>query len=340
MEKTSKPFILTNLKENPAEWLIQKDNPSVRAVALKELLGRSDSSRDVRRAKQDIMSMGPVPKILSKQHPEGFWGKPEDFYSRAKYKGTAWTLILLSELMADGKDERIRKACEFILEWPQDRESGGFAYRGSKKGGGHHSGVLPCLTGNMVCCLIRFGYLEDPRVQRGIEWITTYQRCDNGESQPPKVWPYKKFKACWGRHTCLPGVVKGIKALSEIPTKKRTKAIKSFIEEAAEFILKHRLYKRSHDPSQVAKHKWTKLWFPWMWDTDVLEMLLILTGLGIKEKRMKDAVDLVVNKQDEKGRWPLEASYTGRFQVPIERKNRPSKWITLHALRVLQRFYG
>ena len=36
----------------------------------------------------------------------------------------------------------------------------------------------------------------------------------------------------------------------------------------------------------------------------------------------------------------LESTFNGCFQVNIERKGKPSKWITLNALRVLKRFYG
>jgi hypothetical protein len=135
-------------------------------------------------------------------------------------------------------------------------------------------------------------------------------------------------------------VVKGLKALAEIPPQKRTKSIKVFIQNASEFLLKHHLYKRSHNLDRVAKPKWTKLWFPLMWDTDVLEMLLILSGLGIRDERMQDAADLILSKQGEKGKWTLEDSYNGRFQVNIEQKGKPSKWITLNALRVLKRCYG
>ncbi|MCK4931145.1 MAG: hypothetical protein KAT01_03190 [Candidatus Aminicenantes bacterium] len=41
-------------------------------------------------------------------------------------------------------------------------------------------------------------------------------------------------------------------------------------------------------------------------------------------------------KQNEKGRWILENTYNGRFQVNIERKGKPSKWITMNALRTIK----
>jgi hypothetical protein len=55
---------------------------------------------------------------------------------------------------------------------------------------------------------------------------------------------------------------------------------------------------------------------------------------------MQEAVDLVVSKQDDNGRWTLENSFNGRFQTNIEQKGKPSKWITLNAIRALKRFYS
>jgi len=328
------------LKSDPTEWLLEGNNPSVKYLTLCEILEKSDAAPEIKTARRDIMETGIVPKILAEQSSGGYWEKEEDFYIRTKYRGTVWQLIILAELMADLEDPRIKKACEFVLRWSQDWESGGFSYRGSKSKGGQHSGVIPCLTGNMTWCMIRFGYLDDPRIQRAIGWITATSRFDDGGGKIPEGWPYDRWDQCWGKHTCMSGVVKGLKALAEIPQEKRDEDIQSFIQNAAEFILMHHLYKRSHDPTKTAKPKWTKLWFPWMWDVDMLEMLLILTGLGYKDNRMEDAVHLILDKQDKRGRWNLEMTYNGRFQVNIEKKGKPSKWVTLNALRALKKYYG
>ena len=93
-----------------------------------DVLGKSENDPEVREAKKEIMESGVVPRILVKQSNEGYWGIPEDFYVRSKYRGTVWQLIILAELGADGNDERIKKTCEFILGNSQDRQSGGFAY--------------------------------------------------------------------------------------------------------------------------------------------------------------------------------------------------------------------
>ena len=330
----------TFLNTDPTGWLLEKDNPSVRYLTLREILGKPETDPEAKSARKDIMEASTVPKILARQNPGGFWGNPEDFYIRTKYKGTVWSFIILAELMADPTNARIQRTCRFILDWSQDRKSGGFSYQGSAKNGGYHSGVIPCLTGNMTWGLIRFGYRDDPRVRRAIDWITSYQRFDDGVAKTPQGWPYDRHEQCWGKHTCTLGIVKGLKALAEIPPRNRTKKVKVFIQNASEFLLRHHVFKRSHDPSRVAKPKWTKLWFPWMWDTDVLEMMLILTGLGVRDKRMQEAMNLILSKQEKQGKWTLEDTYSSRFQVNIERKGKPSKWVTLNALRVLKRFYG
>jgi hypothetical protein len=277
---------------------------------------------------------------LAKQQEGGYWDQPDRLYV-AKYKGTVWQLIILAEHLASGKDSRIKKTCDFLLEYSQDKESGGFSmHRAIKSGGGRHSEVIPCLTGNMVWSLIRFGLLEDERVQRGVNWITRYQRFDDAISAAPIGWPYDKYEMCWGKHTCHMGVVKALKALSEIPPKQRSASVEQTIKNGIEFILDHRVYKRSHDLTKVSKPGWRRFGFPLMYQTDVLEILGILTRLGCRDKRMQDAVDLVESKQDTSGRWLLTETFNGRFQVDVEEKSNVSKWITLNALRVLKGYYG
>ncbi len=327
------------LKEDPTEWLLEKNNSSVRYFTLTELLEKLDKDPEINETKNEIMNIGVVPKILAKQSDQGYWETPERFYT-AKYKGTVWQLIILAELGADGRDERIKKTCEFILENSQDHESGGFSfYASARTGGGRHSSVIPCLTGNMVWSLIKLGYLEDPRVERGINWITTYQRFDDKIEHRPKGWPYDKATSCFGKHSCHMGVVKALKALAAIPADKRSGSVKGTIERGAEYMLIHHIHKRSHDLSRVSKPGWLRFGFPLMYQTDVLEILGILTKLGYRDERMQEAVDLVISKQDDHGRWRLERTFNGRFQTNIEQKGKPSKWITLNALKVLKNFY-
>ncbi len=318
-------------------WLLEKDDPAVRSATLTRLEGRPASDAEVQEARAAIMQMPPVSAILRKQQPDGHWLKPEQFYT-GKYRGTVWQLLVLAELGADGSDPRIRKACSFILDVSLDRTHGGFSAEGGRNGG-QPSVVIPCLTGNMVWALLRLG-CEDARVKAGIDWITTYQRFDDGDVEAPKGWPYDRYQMCWGRHSCHLGVVKAIKALAEIPQSGRSREVSDCLGRAAEFMLIHHIHKRSHDLGKLSKPGWKKFGFPLMYQTDVLEVLNLLLDLGHRDERMAEAVALVEALRREDGRWLLENSYNKSMGVKVEQLGQPSKWITLNALWALKRWHA
>ena len=328
------------LKADPIPWLLEDDNPGVRHMTLTSILDRPETDPEVKKARAAIIRKGIVPKILSKQKAGGYWETPDRFYT-AKYKGTSWQLIILAELGADSTNPRVRKACEFILSASQDPQSGGFSFRsGVKKAGGLPSGVVPCLTGNMVWSLIKLGFLDDPRVAKGIDWIVKFQRFDDGIARAPQDPCSASWPMCFGKHSCHMGVVKALKALSAIPPARRSPAVTETIEQAVEYLLIHHIHKKSHDLDKVSRPGWLKPWFPRMYQTDILEILDILTALGCRDSRMAEALDKLISKQGSDGTWKLESTFNGRYQTNIERKGAPSKWVTAHALVVLKRFAG
>lgn len=323
-------------EERTLKWLLEEEDPSVRFFTLTNLLGKPIDDTQVKMAKEAIMNTGLVPKIMEQQNEDGSWGDPRRFY-RDKYRGATWTLLLLAELGADVNDSGVRSACEFILENSQEPIGGGFSYdRSTKAGGGLPSGVVPCLTGNTVYSLVRLGFLEDPRVRKGISWITTYQRADDQTGEVPKGVPYDRYQMCWGSHSCHMGVAKTLKALVSIPEDHRSEDVKRTIEKLAEYFLKHHLFRKSHKLEEVSRPGWLKLGFPLMYQTDILELLLIFKRLNIQDPRLQEALDILKSKRLENGAWKLENSFNGKMPVAVEQKGKPSKWITLRALEVLK----
>jgi len=317
-------------------WLLEEENPSVRHLALTKLLRRPESDAEVMRAKKRIMEEGIVPRVLALRNDEGYWGTKGEFYTD-KYRGSVWQLLILAELGADGADPAIREACEYLLASSQDREGMGFsAYERAKGGGGLPSYVIPCLTGNMVFSMLHFGLGEDARIQAAVEWICEYQRFDDGDSEPPRGEPYDRYSMCWGRHSCHMGVVKSMKALSAIPPRARSEKARTALAAGAEYLLAHHIFKKSHDLSSISKPGWLKFGFPLMYQTDVLEILGILAELGVSDARMSEAVQVVREARDRDGRWSMRNSYNGKTLVDVEKKGKPSKWITLRALRALR----
>ena len=319
------------------DWLLEPSSPSVRYLTMTRLLGRSPEDPEVEAARRAIMTTGAVPQILANQNDDGSWGLPEKFYT-LKYTGTVWTVLLLAELAADPADPRVRKACEFILSHSWNEETGGFSYQQSARTEkGLSSGVIPCLTGNMVYSLIRLGYLDDERVQRAIDWIVTWQRADDGIDYRPDGAIYKRMTSCLGRHSCHMGVAKSLKALTAIPPDRRSEAVQAKLTQLTDYFLLHHLYKKSHQLDQIAKPGWLKPGFPLMYNTDIVELLELFLDLGIDDPRLQDAKDILRSRQQPDSRWILENTFNGKMQIRIEQKDKPSKWITLKALRILSR---
>ena len=132
------------------------------------------------------------------------------------------------------------------------------------------------------------------------------------------------------------GAVKALKALGEVPLERRTPQMQVTIENGAEYLLNHHIYRKSHNLSLIAMPKWLSLGFPRFYDTDILEVLGILARLGYRDERMQDALEVVKSKQDDAGRWEIENDWHGRMLVSFDTLGKPSKWITLKALSLLE----
>ena len=79
-----------------------------------------------------------------------------------------------------------------------------------------------------------------------------------------------------------------------------------------------------------------KLGFPQFF-YDILRGLQVVTKLGYaNDERIKDALELLLQKQNPEGKWILESTPSGRMRTDLEKKGKPSKWITLNAFRVIK----
>ncbi len=72
------------VQQSVIDRLLEEDenNPSICYFTLIDLLGEEPESRKVAQARAKLMACGPVPKILSKQHTDGYWVEPGAGYRR------------------------------------------------------------------------------------------------------------------------------------------------------------------------------------------------------------------------------------------------------------------
>jgi len=328
----------------PLPWLLAHDaqNPGVRYFALQELLGHPADDTQVMEARAAVMSSGPVPAILAAQHPDGYWVKPGPGYG-PKYRSTVWSLILLAQLGADGSDPRVRKAGNYLLD-NAIANTGAFSINGTP------SMAIPCLNGNLIAALLDLGWLKDERLKGVVEWEA---RVITGEGVAPATdrdaaLHYYRSGTCGpgfccsanNRKPCAWGAVKAMLAFSKLPEQGRTSLLRDAIQLGVDFLLGKDPAVADYPTPQDTKpsRSWFQFAFPVFYVTDVLQNLEALTALGYgADPRLRRAVEWVLDKQDQLGRWKLEYSYRGKTWVDIEQKGKPSKWVTLRALRVLRR---
>src|SRR5512140_1115360 len=133
------------LKGDSLSWLLQKDSPGVRYLALRDLAGCSD--REVRAARKLAHSDGPIAAVLDQMDEAGFWVEAGPGYN-PKYRSTVWAIILLAQLGAQvEEDKRIGRACAYLLDHSLS-EGGQFSATGAP------SGTADCLQGNLCWSLL------------------------------------------------------------------------------------------------------------------------------------------------------------------------------------------
>jgi hypothetical protein len=326
------------LNGDPLPWLLEPDNPSVRYFALTDLLDRPGDDPEVWAAKAAINSSRPVKSILDAQYPEGYWVKPGPGYS-PKYRSTVWSVIFLDQLGADGSDPRIRAACEYVLSHTQ-APNGGFGSSGSANASRPpNSAAIHCLHGNLLRAVLDFGFGDDERVKRAIEWQARSITGDKFDDYYKSGTPGPGFRcvANYGE-PCAWGAIKALRALARIPPDQRTPQVKKAIRVGLEFLPSRDPIKADYPTGDGRiSSNWWKLGFPSGYVADVLQNLEVLVELDrARGKRLKPAVEWLIAQQDARGRWKNQYAYSGKLWANIESQGGVSKWVTLRACRVLK----
>jgi hypothetical protein len=321
------------LNANPLDWLLEPDpaNPGVRYFALRDLLSRPADDPDVVAAQADVMQTGPVPVMLAAQADEGYWVKPGAGYS-PKYQSTLWSLLFLAQLGADGRDERVRRAVEYVFDHAQT-DAGAFAC------GGTPSSALHCLWGNVVRAMLDLEVWGDERLARSVDWLARsvtgdgYGAYVKSAVQAPGFVCDKNYGL-----PCGWGAVRVLWALNAVPTEGRTPVVEAAVRSSIDFLLGYDIARAEYPYNNRISPHWFEFAYPLGYVTDILLDLEALTEAGVlDDPRLNEAVAWMLSKQDAQGQWKLEYSYRSRMWINIERMNKPSKWVTLRALRVLKR---
>lgn len=330
------------LRSDPTDWLLEADDPGVRYLAIRDLLNCSPDDPELIDARAQAHRTGSIAAILSKMEDAGYWVKPGPGYN-PKYRSTVWSMITLAQLGASViQDKRIARACAYVLD--NTLTSGG---QFTAISSGAPSGTADCLQGNLCAALLDLG-CEDRRLDKAFRWMA---RSVTGEGVAPKEDREAEVRyyagkcgplfACGANNnlSCAWGGVKVMLAFSKWPVKRRTPLIRRAIKQGADFLLDTDPATANYPTPNGAKpnRAWWKFGFPVFYVTDLLQNVEALVGLGYgNNQRLQNALDIIHDRQDANGRWPLEYDYTGKTWLDFGVKKQPNKWVTLRALRVLK----
>ncbi|HTW55935.1 MAG TPA: hypothetical protein VMG36_05770, partial [Thermoplasmata archaeon] len=303
-------------------WLLRSNDPSVRYLALTEVLGRSPRSRAVRSARTEISHGRRLRALLSGQRTDGGFG----VHWYKKWAGTTWRLVSAVELAAPPDDAIVRRAAEHLLaELPSlDREPR--RIRGRFR---LHASVI----GNPLGVCARLGMADDPRVRRIAHALVRWQWPDGG-------WNCDGTPGA--RHSSFYESLAPLWGLSEYRRATHDPAVAPAIDRAAELFLRHRLFRSCHG-NAVMDPRWTRLHYPLYWHYDILQALRVLDRAGrLADPRAREALDLLESKRAADGTWRAEGRFWRRGLVRAANtevvdwgRDGPNEMITLNALRVL-----
>ncbi len=319
-------------RKKPVDWLLEEEAPSIRYLALTQLMGKRETDPEVREARSRIPASGWVADILRRRDPAGWWVRDRGWLE-PRFTGTHWNMLALADLGATRSIPEVAASAEY---WMAKSPLQGGGVGGFGKGKGHH-----CYTANMARGLVRLGYDEDPRVRRTMEWLVK-------TAHPKGGWSCRYMKDGPAPSRSL-DAWEGLAAFAAYPRSKWSPAMTTCVERSAEYYLERELHVQGdrYEP-------WYRFHWPTHYYYDLLVGLDCLTALGYRDdSRLTYALDLLRKKQRPDGRWNLDADqpdpdlegarwyaeHPKNRPTPLsfEAAGQPSKMITLRALTVLAR---
>jgi hypothetical protein len=302
-------------------WLLDSD-PALRWQVLRDLTGAPASEVAAERAR--VATEGWGARLLALQGADGRWGGAA--WNRG-WNSTMHVLMLLREMGLDPASDQARRALGLV----RDRVT----WQGCGPPQCDHNAFFEgeletCINGQVAMVGAYFGQ----EVRGIIERLLGEQLSDGGWNCEA---PHGSTRSSFNTTICV------LEALLEY---ERATGGSPRVTEARRrgqaYLLERRLFRRRSTGELIERDRkggadWTRFAFPTWWHYDVLRGLEYLRRAGVTpDTRVAEAIDLLVSKRDDDGRWPLETRYPGVMPLEIdEGEGQPSRWNTLRAWRVL-----
>lgn len=298
-------------------WLTENSDPYIKYLTLKNILGKRVSKKRSLKIIDNIANSKTASAILNLQNKEGWWSV-NTYSFNPLYKNTFWQLYFLSILGITRRISGIDKAVELVVSHMQ-KDNGSFLPDL------RYSGNLPCMEGISLEMLLRLGYGNEDFTKKTITFINNLV--------------YRESFRCKYRQNlkCPWGAIKILKAFNLVPDKSVNEEIESTIKKALDFLVRHEIVKANYPRKKKRSNHWFMFGYPRSYQSDILELVSAIVDAGCDKhsQNVKKALDYILYKRLPDGTWKMEYSLNGRMLADIEKKNKPSKWITYFALKTL-----
>jgi len=302
------------------DWLLDSD-PSIRWQVMGDLAGEPPEVVAAERSR--VATEGWGARLLALQGSDGLWAG--NAWSR-DWTDTFHVLELLRRFGLDPESPQARGAIGLVQDhvtwgdgapweapWAKNRFFDGE--------------VEPCINGNVVSTGSYFGVDMAPLVDRLL-----------GEQLPDGGWNCEvENGATVSSFGTTINVLEGL--LEHERATGGSAVVREARRRAEAYLLERGLFRRK-STGEVIEPAWLEFSFPTWWHYDVLRGLDYLRAADIKpDGRVAEAIGIVEGRSDSDGRWPLQNVYEGETHIRMEDgEGKPSRWNTLHALRVLDWF--
>ena len=240
---------------------------------------------------------------------------------------TLYTLVVLKDLGLDPASRQARKMIERV-----DKR---LVFQPLRNRPFLDGETEPCINGRILGVGSYFKEPNDALAKR----LLGEQLEDGGWNC--EAWPFLPAKRPPSRRSSFHTTICVLEGLLEYERVGRKSAAVTRARKRGEKYLLERGMFRSLRSGEVIDKRWLRFAYPTFWHYDVLRGLDYLRDAGVKaDGRVREAVEIVMERRHQNGRWPLNLLHRERIPVEIEtRVGGASRWNTLRALRVL-RWYG
>jgi hypothetical protein len=310
------------------QWLLDSD-PALRWQVERDIIGEPPEVWEATRAR--IATEGFGARLLALQDPDGQWAGGAFFPADATEdeEGQPWTattptLSILREWGMDPGMLRERRTAELLEEnsrWEYDD--------------------LPYWGGEVDCCInadtVANGVWLGADITGIVDWFLQHRMEDGGWNCE---WVEGSTKSSF--HSTL-NSLKGLLAYDTATG--GTEATREARRSGEEYLLKRGLFRRLSTGEPVAY--WVdRFAYPFRWFYSVLNAAEYFRRAALldgrePDPRMAEAIEIIRDARQPDGTWLQARRHPGRvwFEVDVD-AGEPSKWLTLHATRVLDWWDG